>query len=140
QPGPEAMRASRTRAAGPAALAALALILTGCGGFGSKEPETVTSSIKNYVALGDGFAAAPYIGETTSKDGCLRSKGNYPSLVAEAIGASLTDVSCTGATGKAISHAFRPAGAKKDVKAQLDAITADTDLVTVTIGIQNNNL
>jgi hypothetical protein len=137
------MTTTRSRAAGPALLAALALVLSACGagGFGSKEPPDLDTSIKSYVALGDGFAAAPYVGRTTAKDGCLRSELNYPQQVATSLGVtSFKDVSCAGATTKALSDRFRPPGASKDVKAQLDAVTADTDLVTVTVGIMDGHL
>lgn len=137
------MTARRTRAAGLAIVAALALILSGCGagGFGGKEPQTLDTAIRSYVALGDGFAAAPYTGRTTSKDGCLRSSANYPTRLAAALGITdFKDVSCVGATTKAITDPFRPPGAARSVKAQLAAVGPDTDLVTVTVGIMNDNL
>src|SRR5690349_20368525 len=137
------MTTSRTRAAGLALVAALALVLSACGtgGFGSKEPTSTDRSIKSYVALGDGFAAGPYIGRTTAQDGCLRGELNYPQAVASSLGVTdFKDVSCVGATTKALTDAYRPPGTKKDVKAQLDALGPETDLVTVTIGISNDNL
>ena len=135
------MTAPRTRAAGLALVAALALALSGCGGFGSKEPTNLDTSIKSYVALGDGFAAAPYAGSTTSKDGCLRSSQNYPQQVATALGVTdFKDVSCLGATTRAITDPFKPSGAKRSVPAQLDAVTKDTDLVTITVGISDGDL
>ncbi|MFL6171972.1 MAG: SGNH/GDSL hydrolase family protein [Marmoricola sp.] len=137
------MTSSRTRAAGMALVAALSLVLSGCGagGFGGKEPANLDTSIKSYVALGDGFAAAPYVGRTTSKDGCLRSELNYPQQVATALGVTdFKDVSCLGATTKAITDSYRPPGAKRDVKAQLDAVTKDTELVTITVGLSDGNL
>lgn len=137
------MTGSRTRAAGLALVTALALVLSGCGagGFGGKPPANLDTSIKSYVALGDGFAAAPYVGRTTSKDGCLRAELNYPQQVATALGVTdFKDVSCIGATTKAITDSYRPPGAKRDVKAQLDAVTKDTDLVTITIGLSDGDL
>ena len=135
------MTAARTRAAGLALVAVLALLLSGCGGFGSKEPKTLDTAIKSYVALGDGFAAAPYAGNTTSKDGCLRAELDYPQQVATALGVTdFKDVSCVGATTKAITDSYRPPGAKRSVKAQLDAVSRDTDLVTITVGLSDGNL
>lgn len=135
------MTTTRTRAAGLAMVAALALVLSSCGGFGSSEPKTIDTAIRSYVALGDGFAAAPYVGRTTAKDGCQRAELNYPSQVATALGVTaFKDVSCVGATTKAITDPFRPAGAKRDVKAQIDAISKDTDLVTIGIGIEDGGL
>lgn len=135
------MTVRRSRAVGlplVAALAALLLSACGAGGFGSKEPTTLNTAIASYVAIGDGFTAAPYVGRTTAADGCLRSDGNYPQQVASALGvADFRDVSCVGATTKAVTDTFKPAGAKKSVKAQLDAVTKDTQLVTIGIGIQD---
>jgi hypothetical protein len=134
------MTVRRTRAAALVALLALAL-LSGCGGFGSTEPLTTDRTITSYVALGDGFAAAPYTGRTSAKDGCLRSSANYAAQVAKTLGVTaFKDVSCVGATTKAITHPFRPAGASKPVRAQIDAVGPNTDLVTISIGIENSNL
>ena len=138
------MTAPRARAAaGLALLAVLAPLLSACGsgGFGGKQPESLDTSITRYVALGDGFAAAPYVGRTTDEDGCLRAELNYPQQVATSLGVpDFKDVSCVGATTKAVTGPFRPPGAKKDVAAQLDAVTPDTDLVTISIGIMNSSL
>lgn len=137
------MTTSRKRAGGLLLVAALALLLTGCGagGFGSKEPETLTTKIKSYVALGDGFAAAPYVGTSSDTTGCLRSQENYPQQVAETLGVtSFKDVSCAGATSSAITDPFKPKGAKKKLKAQINALGKDTELVTIGIGIEDDDL
>ncbi|WFB88451.1 MULTISPECIES: SGNH/GDSL hydrolase family protein [Streptomyces] len=81
----------------------------------------------DYVALGDSYASAP--GVPTQVDAaCGRSSSNYPSLVATSRGARLTDVSCSGATTADLATG-QDGGAP-----QLDALDADTDLVTVSIG------
>jgi lysophospholipase L1-like esterase len=60
---------------------------------------------------------------------CLRSTSNYPHVLAAATGAQLTDVTCGGAdTGDFFSPQY------DGVPPQLDAVAADTDLVTMTIG------
>lgn len=124
-------------------LAALlaSVLLAGCGGFGSSVPEELPPrAIKKYVAIGDGFTAAPYVGTMDRARGCLRSKRNYPALVAERLGAALTDVSCTGATSaSALNGGPAPVG-KAILASQLDAVTTDTDLVTVSVGISDNDL
>jgi lysophospholipase L1-like esterase len=52
-----------------------------------------------YVAVGDSYAAGPLIpNQSLSPLGCLRSDHNYAHLSASALGLSLTDVSCSGAT------------------------------------------
>ena len=40
---------------------------------------------RSYVALGDSYTAAPLVPSTDTSNGCLRSSGNYPSLVAAAM-------------------------------------------------------
>jgi lysophospholipase L1-like esterase len=52
-----------------------------------------------YVALGDSYTSGPDIPtQSTNPPGCLRSDHNYPSDAATALGLTLTDVSCSGAT------------------------------------------
>lgn len=80
-----------------------------------------------YVALGSSFAAGPGVPEPLGN--CGRSDSNYANLVANALGLSLTDVSCNGATTDNIRHTPQNGAAP-----QIDAVTADTMLVTVTIG------
>ena len=84
-----------------------------------------------YVALGSSFAAGPGVGDRA--DGspflCGRSADNYAHRLSEALGLSLTDVTCSGATTAHVldgGQFFQPA--------QLDAVRASTRLVTVTIG------
>lgn len=100
----------------------------------SAEPSVGTGEYPRYVALGDSYTAAPLVPETDPSDGCLRSSGNYPSLVAAAFeGTVLADVSCSGADTTALVGVQRTFdGAAQP--AQLDAVTEDTDLVTLSIG------
>ncbi len=59
------------------------------------------TTIRRYVALGDSYTAAPYVYLTDVANGCLRSSGNYPALLAERLDvAKHVDVSCSGATSK----------------------------------------
>lgn len=80
-----------------------------------------------YVALGSSFAAGP--GIPLQQPTCGRSDHNYPHLVAAALSLALTDVSCGGATTDNILDTPQGSAAP-----QLTALTADTRLVTVTIG------
>lgn len=126
-----------------ALVVAAALALVGCGGFGEETPAAPPSkAVQSYVALGDGFAAAPYLGDDTSGNGCLRSPGNYPAQVAKALGVTdLKDVSCTLATTSALTGKSSAPGAKaKNIPAQFDAVDASTDLITLGIGVQDNGL
>ncbi|GAB3287213.1 SGNH/GDSL hydrolase family protein [Parasphingorhabdus pacifica] len=83
-----------------------------------------------YVALGDSAAAGPLIGLPDPNLACFRSATtNYPQVVADLLGAELTDVTCSGAEIEDFSgqqHGFLPP--------QYDALSEETDLVTVTIG------
>jgi hypothetical protein len=127
-------------------LAALVL-LAGCGGgsrdAGASHPAghpaaasttastaTTATRFQQYVALGDSYTAAPLVPSARDDDGCFRSTHNYPSLVAERLGVpELRDRSCAGATTADLTGAQQ-----SGVPAQLDAVTADTDLVTLSIG------
>lgn len=85
-----------------------------------------------YVALGDSFSAASGVLplDPTVTPFCARSTRNYPHVLAAATGAQLTDRTCGGAQTKDFTTAQYPGLTTP----QLDAVTADTDLVTLTIG------
>ncbi|MGW6534799.1 SGNH/GDSL hydrolase family protein [Streptomyces sp. NPDC055051] len=88
-----------------------------------------------YVALGDSYAAAPLVRPLDPSDvGCLRSLANYPHVTAQLLGADLTDVTCSGATADDFT------GSELGTPPQFEALTADTDLVTVTIGANDAEL
>lgn len=84
----------------------------------------------HYVAMGSSFASGP--GISPSAQGlparCGRSAMNYAQQLARLRGLDLTDVTCSGAQTKHVLNAWR------ELPAQLDAVRADTALVTVTIG------
>lgn len=88
-----------------------------------------------YVALGDSAAAGPLIPNQDPNLLCLRSDRNYPALAAEALGAELTDVTCSGATTD--DFAGRRLGV---LPPQFDALSPDTDLVSITIGANDSGL
>jgi hypothetical protein len=118
-------------------------LLTACGagGFGSAPPEPTAKVIRSYVALGDGFTAAPDTGTTVGDDGCQRSDVNYPALLAHDLGVGkVRDVSCVGATTTSVTTETKPAKGKPSVPPQLDAVTRDTDLVTIGLGIEDRKL
>jgi hypothetical protein len=83
-----------------------------------------------YVALGDSYSAASgVLPIDLSSPQCLRSTRNYPHVIAGATGAQLTDVTCGAAeTGDYFESQY------PGVAPQLDAVKADTQLVTMTIG------
>jgi lysophospholipase L1-like esterase len=81
-----------------------------------------------YVALGSSYASGPLIPEVADA-ACLRSTNDYPHLVAARLGLELTDVTCSGATTDHIISIAQGANPP-----QIDAVTPDTSIVTVTIG------
>jgi lysophospholipase L1-like esterase len=85
-----------------------------------------------YVALGSSYAAGPGLQPTV--DGpCARSGADYPHLVADRHRLSLVDVTCSGATTADILTRSQPVSGGA-VPPQIDAVTPDTRLVTITIG------
>ncbi|MGY1780072.1 SGNH/GDSL hydrolase family protein [Geodermatophilus sp. SYSU D01036] len=84
-----------------------------------------------YAALGDSYSAASGVlpPDPTAAPQCLRSTRNYPHLIAQATGAQLTDVTCGGADTSDFTTAQHPG-----VPPQLQALSPDTQLVTMTIG------
>ena len=131
-------------------VAALALTLTGCTPEqGHTAPGDDVSDVADeselprdrYVALGDSYTAAPLRPIPDRDQACMRSKRNYPRLVvAELENTKLVDVSCSGAS--TISVISKQGFDRSDVvrPPQLDAVTHDTDLVTVSIGANDFRL
>lgn len=123
-------------------LAALALAATGCEAGGATNADLpdpvidteVTTSI-DYVALGDSFSAGPFIGTMRSDPtGCARSLDNYPAFLADWLDvASYTDVTCSAAVTADLYEPMRMFDGKT-TGPQLDAVSADTDLVTIGMG------
>jgi lysophospholipase L1-like esterase len=104
-----------------AAILALALV--------AQAAQAAGSSLR-YVALGDSYSAASgVLPLDLSAPQCLRSTRNYPHVIAGATGAQLKDVTCGAAeTGDFFESQY------PGVAPQLDAVTPDTQLVTMTIG------
>ena len=91
-----------------------------------------------YVALGDSMASGPLIPNPTGPLACARSTHNYAHVMAAALGIpTLRDVTCSGASTsdmtnpQPLSIAGVSAGTAPP---QFDALSADTTLVTLTIG------
>lgn len=99
------------------------------------------AEVRRYVALGDSYTAAPYVGTTRIDDGCFRSVQNYPRLLAEAQGIDdVTDVSCSGATTADVTGRQRALVGDGRLPPQLAAVTPETDLVTIGIGGNDGEL
>lgn len=89
-----------------------------------------------YVALGDSYSAASgVLPPDPTSPFCARSTANYPHVIAAKTGAALTDVTCGAAETKDFTSSQYPG-----VAPQLDAVEQHTQLVTMTIGGNDNNV
>ncbi|MGW4057270.1 SGNH/GDSL hydrolase family protein [Amycolatopsis sp. NPDC004747] len=105
-------------------------------GSSSAPPEGVDTGggSGRYVALGDSYTSSPRTGrQAGTPAGCERSDDNYPHLVSAKLKpAQFADVSCSGATTAHLSQAQKTGNGTNPP--QLDAVTAETTLVTLGIG------
>ncbi|MEV6103171.1 SGNH/GDSL hydrolase family protein [Streptomyces sp. NPDC051940] len=102
-------------------------------------PATATATATeqvDYVALGDSYSAGSGVLplDPAASLLCARSILNYPHVIAGRTGASLKDVTCGGAQTKDFTESQYPG-----VGPQLDALGTGTDVVTLTIGGNDNN-
>lgn len=129
------------------AAVALALSLAACqpaserGGQPQPAPRSAVRSLQaeriHYAALGDSYASAPGVLRSRWAQGCERSTNNYPSQVALAIRAeSFDDRTCSGAQTR---HAAT-AQPERSGHPQLDAVRANTTLVTLNFGGNDERL
>jgi hypothetical protein len=122
------MRLSRTVRPSAAAAAVTVVMLT--------LATPATAGTTGYVALGDSYTSGPLILPLApgAPLECGQSAINYPHLAAAALGLSLDDVSCGGATVSNMTTAQYPG-----VPPQFDALTPTTSVVTMGIGGNDNN-
>lgn len=108
-----------------ALLLTAAVSLSACAHAGPELPGGA-----RYVNMGSSFAAGAGTGPAPegSPPRCYRSSVNYAHLLAARFGLALDDVSCGGATS---AHVVNP---WNELPAQVDAVTSDTRLVTITVG------
>ena len=99
-------------------------------------PATASAS-GSYVAMGDSYTSGPGITPyaPTAPPECGQSERNYPHLVATALGLSLTDVSCGGAKTENFTVAQYP-----EQPPQFDALSASTEVVSIGMGVNDNNV
>ncbi|SKC78277.1 SGNH/GDSL hydrolase family protein [Krasilnikoviella flava] len=128
--------ARRTHRTARAALAAAsAVVVTAAGLVTAAAPAGAAPAPDRYVALGDSYSAGSGIlpPDPDAPLACLRTTLNYPHFVADRLGVDLVDVTCGAAQTSDLATAQYPG-----VAPQLDAVTDDTDLVTLTIGGNDN--
>jgi hypothetical protein len=87
----------------------------------------------DYVALGDSYAAGPFIPDPLPPFGCLKSDHNYPHLAAPKLGLPLRDPSCSGATTDDMTapQDVSPDGPNPP---QFDSLDPATRIVSLSIG------
>lgn len=114
----------------------LALGLAATLTTGTASADSTSSEPLNYVNLGDSYSAGSGVLPLAkgSNPLCLQSERNFAHNLAVANDLDLTDVSCGAAQTKHFADAQYPG-----VAPQLDALSADTDLVTMTIGGNDNS-
>jgi lysophospholipase L1-like esterase len=114
--------------------AAVAVAVTGVA-VQYRTPAPSAREPVDYVALGDSFSAGPLVPDARADPpGCFRSTNNYPAYLAGYLGVrSYRDVTCSGAQTRDLPRPQQLAFGQS-APAQLDALTAGTDLVTVGIG------
>ncbi|WP_424852411.1 SGNH/GDSL hydrolase family protein [Streptomyces sp. SAI-170] len=137
-------------------LAALTLAAT------AQAPASAAAEPVQWVALGDSYTAGVFVGDpspplgSADRDGCDRTTGSYPNLVAQGLAAQppagqevrLTDVSCGGAvineiaaTGqKPISPVDPPEDGWPAVASQAERAQLSESTKVVTIGVGGNSL
>lgn len=107
---------------------ALLTSLTACTTTGVHQSALLPGS--EYVAMGSSYAAGAGIGPLApqSPKRCGRTLNNYAHLISQALRLKLIDVSCGGATTQNVLSAWL------DLPPQIDALTPETRLVTITVG------
>ena len=110
--------------------AALTTVLALAGVVLASSPAGAATTGLRYVALGDSYSAASgNVPPDLSSPLCLRSTVNYPHVIAAAVHAQLTDVTCGAAETKDFAGSQYPG-----VAPQLNAVQSNTQLITMTIG------
>ena len=116
------------------------------GALAALAPSVAHAEGASYVAMGDSYTAAPGVQppDGFSPIRCGQSAANYPHLVAAALNLSLTDVSCGGAKTENFTkpQVFPPSPPfpLEVAPPQFNALSAATEVVTVSMGGNDGNL
>jgi lysophospholipase L1-like esterase len=102
-------------------------------------PAQAVAPVAPYAALGDSYAsgegAGPFdTGTDTTADGCHRSASAYPRRFAALNGVPAGAVAQVACSGAMLADLYRADHAFPSERAQLDALSAQTRTVTVTVG------
>ena len=118
-----------------AGLSAALLALTALLALAAPSLATASTS---YVSLGDSYTSGPFILPLApgAPLECLQSARDYSHLSASALGLSLADVSCSGATTENLTTTAQ----YSDQPPQEDALSASTGVVSMGIGGNDNGL
>ncbi|HTW14793.1 MAG TPA: SGNH/GDSL hydrolase family protein [Nocardioides sp.] len=143
------MTSTRPRSLRSALVGAAALALTlGFAPAASAAPSAPSDVVAggepiDYVALGDSYSAGPLVpAQRPDPLGCLRSTNNYPAFLAGYFRVrSYVDVTCSGAQTADLDRRRQETIVPGPKPApQIDALSAETDLVTVGIGGNDRKL
>lgn len=124
------------------AMAITTIAFLGLSACGESEdpprPTPTPSAFSPYAALGDSYSAVSGT-DTEFGDACLRSPGAYPNLLATQLGIEeFANVACGGATSANLTSTQYPLGKGRN-DPQLDALSSETKLVTIGIGLNDED-
>lgn len=122
-----------------AIIIAAAAAVGALGGVSAASATTPTAGLRGlrYVAIGDSYASGygltPYGKKPAS--GCYQAHADYPHQIAAELGLKLDDRTCAGASTLNVTDTPQVTDTGDGTApVQADALSADTDIVTVTIG------
>jgi lysophospholipase L1-like esterase len=135
------MRAFRLVGAALAATFVLTVPASGAGAATTAAGETGIPEDIDYVALGDSFTSGPFMAtQRTDPVGCLRSTNNYPAFLAGYFQVrTYRDVSCSGADTADVTGPQALVDGSV-APPQIEALSDDTDFVTIGLGGNDFNL
>jgi GDSL-like Lipase/Acylhydrolase family len=135
---PHARAVARRRELPPASRPILAVAALVASLMALAVAPSVAGAASSYVSLGDSYTSGPFILPFASGAPleCLQSARNYSHLTATALGLSLRDVSCSGATTENLTTTAQ----YSDQPPQLDALSSSTQVVSVGIGGNDKGL
>lgn len=126
----------------PGMLAVVAL-LAACEGDPPPKPLPEYQPVgpgDHYVAMGDSYTAGAVAPYDSLTNGCWQSTRNYPHLLEADLGLELTDVSCGGARTETIHERQQVTSLHQRMDPQIDALTEQTALVTISIGANDEEI